>query len=610
MTRTDTKVLLSSIVAMAVLMGVAFAQPFQPEADDEDAIASRGSEWSLDVNITYSDNYRRLPELLDRFDVDGPTGLLFPTETEIDPIDNVIVSSSLRGNSFIRSKKLTGFVSGSLRVGGYLNGTDDDRDLVANSVPAAPFSNEPEADGSVSTYAISEVDELFIVPDLVGAATAELSEGRFYVDVSGLAQERSVGRSSVTNRRSNTPGSDTITYVGGSVSPYLFREYGDRQTFEVRTRGTAIIVADERANSDNAALDDDLFDDSDRLANDSYSVELSSAYNAGSRYDSFTYGVSGRVRHISETGSDVLPELYVTELSARADGAYAISQAVQLTASVGYDDITLNFDDADEAAEQREEDDLNGVYWNVGVKYTPSRRADLEISAGQRYGGPSVEGRLRLRPTERITFNASALRVLDTGGQEFGRVLNGLQTRTRTILTSLSAAQDELAPRLLNDVLGVQPLGRGQDQEFRSGIFVFDRYAASVLAQFRRNSFGAGASYNSAEAGGTDDETVTLTAFARRQLSRRLSFNTSYTYARNEGLGVISSLDGTVLGTGDRSSTDHFVRAGFDYAINRRLTGLAEVTYAVNDSDGVAANTGPGFDFEETAISIGLRWAF
>ncbi|WP_370336548.1 hypothetical protein [Parvularcula marina] len=611
MVRTFLKTGLKSGLLLCTALSAAHAQPFlEGTEEDEEETAIRGGSWFASTNVTATDNYRRLPDVLARFDVDGTTGDITATEVGIEPIENIVISSTIKGSTFVRSKSLTGFVTGTVRVGGYAQSTDDNAELIADTMPAAPYPNMPNADGSFSTFGLAEPDDFFIIPDIVGAATKELSEGRWYLDMSALAQERTLGRPSLINRRGSTPGLDTVTFVGGSLSPYLYREYADQQVLEVRTRASAIFVANERT-----ALGDEVpgvadFSEDDQFANNSLSGELSADYKTGGQFDDASYGVSGYIRHVAEEGSDILPHLYVTEISGRVDAAYMLSSPLKLLAAVGFDDITVNFNDADEAGERRFEEDVNGAFWNVGFRYSPTRKALFELVAGQRYGGPSVEGKVQVQISPRISFNASAERVFDTGGQRFGRALSGLQSRTRTILTTLTEAKDNFAAEFLDDVVDLSLLGEGLDEEFRSGTFVFNQVSASLTAELRRNTIGGGVAYTNAGAGDIDNEAFNLSVFARRKLSRKLSIHASARYGESEGIGVVTDLFGTPIGTGNRESADQMYRAGVDYRLAERISLTSEVYYAKNDSDGPAATRGPGFDFDETAIIFGLRWAF
>lgn len=567
------------------------------------------SSWSLDVLTTWSNNFRRLPDQLTRFDVDQGAGTVDEVLADIDPPSNTIVSSALRGTTLWQRSRIAGFITGSVRLGAYLEDTGINGDLVADSTPAAPFSAIPDASGNVSTFGLVDGEDVFIVPDIVGAGTIKLTEDLIYLDLSAQARRQNILTNSTLSRRNSVAAdSDTVTTVGFSVSPYLFHEWRDRQQVEVRARVSGVLVAEEESgaqlNSPTSSLDED-----DQVSNDSYSSELSAAYDSGGRLGNVAFGLAAIGRNLREEGSDVLDEVEADILSAEGTIAYAVNEALKLTMTAGVDEVTLDIQDADPQAVSDEEDELSGGFWNLGFVYEPSRWLSVALSGGERYGGTSLEGNIDFKPSQNLTVNASAVRVLDTGAQELNTALRQFQGRVASLFSRMNSQQNQLSANNLGRSLSASTVGQALDSGFRPGLFVFDRYALALLGDYRRTRFALSLGYEEAENGGRETERVNFIADFERSLNRRLSVNLGYGYTESEGFGVSSLLeDQTVFG--DVTTDSHIVDAGIEYKLGRRLTATASVIYALSNSDGETAVTTAGTDYEETAITIGLRWLF
>jgi hypothetical protein len=65
--------------------------------------------------------------------------------------------------------------------------------------------------------------------------------------------------------------------------------------------------------------------------------------------------------------------------SASAQPSYVVTRWLSLLGTLGYDHI--------ESSGFRK--DLDGSFWNGGVRLTPSQRTSFELTYGERYGGPN-----------------------------------------------------------------------------------------------------------------------------------------------------------------------------------------------------------------------------
>jgi hypothetical protein len=72
--------------------------------------------------------------------------------------------------------------------------------------------------------------------------------------------------------------------------------------------------------------------------------------------------------------------------------------------------------------------DFDGVYWDVGVGWKPSRRTSLEAHVGRRYGSMSYTGSLSWQASENSTFQVGVYDQVQTFGQQLTDALATLPT--------------------------------------------------------------------------------------------------------------------------------------------------------------------------------------
>lgn len=625
----------------------------QQEDEGELAGPSIVQQWTLDTNLTYTDNFRRLPtelSLSDVYEGDITNGLTTETRTQqfsipasivvpavgdpvpdnnsiatVDPLDNTVASATLSGAAFFRRPSVSGFISGSIRVGGNLDtGSIDDRLLstVDRDDPVSPLSlanpffdgtganGEPQtfdADYVGSSFNLREVDELFIDPNIAGSATVQVAENLLYVDFSALAQEQALGRNSALVQEGIGQANEEVTYVGGSISPYFFREFAHSGTAELRVRNTSIFVMDEQLDAESASAIG--LGDVDQFANDSFNNEALVQYNSGDLFDRLGFSVGAFIRTVREENG-VTDNVSFDQGSMSFDTRYQLNRSFSLTSGLGYDDITVDEDGTgtdDTVSDQDLADDLGGLYWNVGFRYAPTRRTSVDLSVGERYAGTAVDLSAVYRPTQRVTFRAAAARRLDTSTQDFAGGTLNLQSMASQAAGRLSESQTSASQDLLNRALRFQGAGYLQLQQGQVGVAAFNSYELSANANFRRTNFSVTGQMTE-----TDREDNATTGYSigvrgSRQVTKLLSLQANARYNVSES----DTLTSTETGTIDESlrTEERFYSLSGAYRLGRALEATAQVYHSVSDSDEAVA-TGTQLDFQENAVSVGLRWSF
>lgn len=144
---------------------------------------------------------------------------------------------------------------------------------------------------------------------------------------------------------------------------------------------------------------------------------------------------------------------------ARADVTVPVSLSLALVGGVGYEDIEISERDAvrdingvpvigddgrlvtDETSPRLLSYDQDGIIWDAGVLWRPSRRTSLEARVGQRYGSETYFGSFAYQPNQNTALNVS---VYDTVSG-FGNLLND---NLANLGTSFSSGRNPLSGEL------------------------------------------------------------------------------------------------------------------------------------------------------------------
>lgn len=144
---------------------------------------------------------------------------------------------------------------------------------------------------------------------------------------------------------------------------------------------------------------------------------------------------------------------------ARADVTVPVSLSLALVGGVGYEDIEISERDAvrdingvpvigddgrlvtDETSPRLLSYDQDGIIWDAGVLWRPSRRTSLEARVGQRYGSETYFGSFAYQPNQNTALNIS---VYDTVSG-FGNLLND---NLANLGTSFSSGRNPLSGEL------------------------------------------------------------------------------------------------------------------------------------------------------------------
>jgi hypothetical protein len=300
----------------------------------------------------------------------------------------------------------------------------------------------------------------------------------------------------------------------------------------------------------------------------------------------------------------------------RADVTVPVSSSLALVGGVGYEDIEISERDAvrdnngvpvvgddgrlvtDETSPRLLSYDQDGIIWDAGVMWRPSRRTSLEARFGQRYGSETYYGSFGYRPNQNMALNIS---VYDTVSG-FGNLLND---NLANLGTSFSSTRNPLSGELNGCAFGQTSslcfndvLQSAASSSFRArgvnGQLTYNTggWNAGLGAGYARRRYFASQLGAVAAVDGLVDENYYASMSIGRQLDSYSSFDANI-YANLLDSGFVDAPN--VLGIGANAAYYRQILPG--------LQGTAAV--------GLDSFQQDGFDSEITASALlGLRYDF
>ncbi len=300
----------------------------------------------------------------------------------------------------------------------------------------------------------------------------------------------------------------------------------------------------------------------------------------------------------------------------RADVTVPLSPNVALVGGVGYEDVEVSSRDAVRDAngvpmignDGRYVTDTSeprtlayateGLIWDVGVMWRPSRRTSLEAYVGERYGTMTYRGSFAYAPTSKESLNVSVYDGMTGFGGMMVNQLAGLPAQFDAFRNAITGQIGGCVAALEGNSCFAGALGSVQSAVFRSrGI------ASSYSANLGRTQFGVGVGYDRREyigapgtvlasIDGVVDETIWFAAYAGTQLDElsSLSFNANANWFESE-----LDLNHDLLG--------YSSSLAYERDLLRGLSGTAAVGL-----DGISRSNLS--DYLSASALLGLRYSF
>jgi uncharacterized protein (PEP-CTERM system associated) len=276
--------------------------------------------------------------------------------------------------------------------------------------------------------------------------------------------------------------------------------------------------------------------------------------------------------------------------SASAQPSYVVTRWLSLLGTLGYDHI--------ESSGFRK--DLDGSFWNGGVRLTPSQRTSFELTYGERYGGPNWASSLTAA-TEAGT--ALTLAYRETVENQALQSASGFSFLTRDPSGALIDTRTGLP------FVGRDPFFDQSDRTFLSrGLTLslrmpMQRDTVTVSAQhvLRETEFGGVVA-----APGRDDTTDAILLGWQRRLSEVISGNAQLSYSNTR-----TDPNGAGGATQKGTSKTVGMRVGVDHDLNETLRGGIGLAHLRRDVSGPQISPGEITGaYSETVLFVTLRKTF
>ena len=272
------------------------------------------------------------------------------------------------------------------------------------------------------------------------------------------------------------------------------------------------------------------------------------------------------------------------DFSARGDVTLPVSDDLSLVGGVGYEKVQVSSRDAvrdpvtglgligpdgrlvtDSASPRVLAYDVNGLIWDAGVIWRPSRRTAFEAHVGRRYGTTSYFGSFAYAPNQKSSVNISVYDSIQGFGGQVNSALAGLPTQfqaSRNALTGdlngcvIAQASGSCLGGALGSVRSSIFRSRGVSSSYSVDL---GRLQAGVAGGYDRRTFIAAPGTVLASANGVVDENIWLAAYLAGKIDRSSGFSTNF-YANRYESG--DTLGGDVAGIGATAAYYRTIMAG------------------------------------------------
>jgi hypothetical protein len=408
------------------------------------------------------------------------------------------------------------------------------------------------------------------------------------------------------NRGSFQPFSDNVTQVYSVYAgPTFAAQVGELGVNAAYRIGYTKISEEDRGVLAPGQQPLDLFDDS---------VSHAATASVGMQTGTLPFAWTASVGYNREDASQL--DSRFEDLYGRVDVIVPVTQTLAVVGGVGYEKVKVSERDAlrdaggnpivgaggrlvtDPNSPRLVAYESDGLIWDAGVLWRPSRRTALELRYGHRYGSDTYTGSFSYAPNERMGVNVSVYDTVQGFGGSINNVLSDLPTAFNSNRNAITGDLNSCVFAAAGGFCLNNALRNASSATFRSrGVQASvsetsGPWSSGLAIGYDRRKFLASALGGQGQIAGLIDENYYLSGYLGRQLDRRSSFGTNV-YANLNDPGQPGAPDSYGFGA----------NASYNRNIWRGLQATAAVgidTFEVED-----------FDQDVTASALlGLRYSF
>lgn len=247
----------------------------------------------------------------------------------------------------------------------------------------------------------------------------------------------------------------------------------------------------------------------------------------------------------------------IDDKHVRGDISIPLSADLALVGGVGYEDVKISHRDAvrdpatgtpvigsdgryvtDNSQPRQIAYQAEGVIWDAGVMWRPSRRTALEAHVGRRYGSTTYFGSFAYAPSQRVTMNVSVYDNMTGFGGMLNNQLAGLPTQFDGVRNPLTGDLGSCVAAGATSGSSQGTCFGGALSSLNAAVFRGRGVMGSLSVTGNRLQYGIGAGYDRrkfvaapgtvlAAANGVTDETIWMSAYLNGRIDRNSSFGTN-----------------------------------------------------------------------------------
>jgi hypothetical protein len=247
-----------------------------------------------------------------------------------------------------------------------------------------------------------------------------------------------------------------------------------------------------------------------------------------------------------------------SQLDSRFEGAFVrgdvivpVTATLAAVGGIGYEKITISERDAlrdgsgiplvgpggrlltDPNAPRLNAYESDGIIWDAGVLWRPSRRTSLEVRYGRRYDSQTYYGSFSYAPNDRTGVNVSVYDSVSGFGGALNNAINALPTQFQSSRNPLtgdinSCAFSATGGSCLNNALRTASSAAFRSRGVQASLSTISGpWSSGLAAGYNRRKFLASSLGGQGQISGLVDENYFLSGFVGRELDRRSSISTN-----------------------------------------------------------------------------------